>query len=374
MQNPSRTRARRTALTNEKLAAEKPSTGWSPALPLVPEVTLRSHHVQVSSDNRFRSAARLMQALWREDNAIPIGMLPASDRTQYTLGSSIAFDAGLGGANFIHPNIAKLVRRELVYREIGAVYDDVRLYCNLLSSQPLAFNIFGPLKLDLDYAQAVAHELAPDYLSVVSGVLFEHSPGRNSKTYTGDNTAFDVVLVGEGPEGQRRFLSVEMKYTEDGNEPLPRFSGRYEEIARQSDLFTDPDDPVLFCNPVQQLFRQLCLGQTMLDAEVYDEGLHVIISPAYNFPARNAARAFAGQLKNAESSRLGFKAVTLEGCIEAIINAGGSQHARALLDRYCQWDRLHRQLDIPEVSSCDDDGFLITPPRVEPSEQVQQAA
>jgi hypothetical protein len=41
-------------------------------LPLVPANVLKKHRVHEPLDTRFRSAARLLQALWREDRGLPI--------------------------------------------------------------------------------------------------------------------------------------------------------------------------------------------------------------------------------------------------------------------------------------------------------------
>ena len=42
-------------------------------LPLIPADILKKHRVHEPLDTRFRSAARLLQALWREDRDLPIG-------------------------------------------------------------------------------------------------------------------------------------------------------------------------------------------------------------------------------------------------------------------------------------------------------------
>ena len=42
-------------------------------LPLIPANVLKKHHVHEPLDPRFRSAARLLQALWCEDRGLPIG-------------------------------------------------------------------------------------------------------------------------------------------------------------------------------------------------------------------------------------------------------------------------------------------------------------
>src|SRR3954451_16130507 len=106
-------------------------------LPLVPEEVLRKHQVHEPYDTRFRSAARLLQALWRVDRKLPIGSYQREDGKRVKLGSRISPAAGKAGSNFFSPEIASVARRELIYREIGAFMDQERLLSNLLSSMPL---------------------------------------------------------------------------------------------------------------------------------------------------------------------------------------------------------------------------------------------
>src|SRR5262245_13686448 len=88
--------------------------------PLIPEDVLRRHRVFDITDHRFRACARLLQALWREDQNLPIGTHTSFRGTRRRLGSRITAAAGRTGANFLSPTIAALTRREVVYREIGA--------------------------------------------------------------------------------------------------------------------------------------------------------------------------------------------------------------------------------------------------------------
>src|ERR1700724_320129 len=113
-------------------------------LPLIPADVLKKHWVHEPFDPRFRSAARLLQALWREDRDLPIGSYINEDGKRRKLGSRIAEAAGKAGGNFLTPEIARIARRETAYREIGALIDQERLATNLLSSIPLAFNLLGP--------------------------------------------------------------------------------------------------------------------------------------------------------------------------------------------------------------------------------------
>jgi hypothetical protein len=108
---------------------------------------LKKHCVHEPLDTRFRSAARLLQALWREDRDLPIGSYVGEDGKRRKLGSRISESAGRGGSNFFTPEIAHTARREAAYREIGALIDAKRLAKNVGRDERQlvrAFRIPGP--------------------------------------------------------------------------------------------------------------------------------------------------------------------------------------------------------------------------------------
>ena len=113
-------------------------------LPLIPAGVLKKHRVHEPLDTRFRSAARLLQALWRTDRALPVGNYVSEDGKRRKLGSRISEAAGRAGGNFLTPEIAHTAWREAAYREVGALVDAERLATNLLSSMPLTFNLLAP--------------------------------------------------------------------------------------------------------------------------------------------------------------------------------------------------------------------------------------
>lgn len=64
--------------------------------------------------------------------------------------------------------------------------------------------------------------LPPSYwVSAVTSILFEHSPGRGDPAYTGDGSAFDVFLEYCTRSGQTGFLGVEVKYHENAVDTAP---------------------------------------------------------------------------------------------------------------------------------------------------------
>lgn len=80
-------------------------------VPFVPEGILRKHQVFEPADSRFRSAARLRQALWREQNGWPIGGYVTAEGKRRVLGNCVNPKAARAGANFVLPEIARLARR-----------------------------------------------------------------------------------------------------------------------------------------------------------------------------------------------------------------------------------------------------------------------
>ena len=190
---------------------------------------------------RFRSAARLLQALWREDRDLPIGSHVGEDGKRRKLGSRIAEAAGRRGGNFLTPEIAHTARREAAYREIGALIDQERLATNLLSYMPLAFNLLAPWGHSLERALDYLIELLPAFTGAAHQILFEHSPGRGNPKFTGDYTAFDALIRYSDCQGRNGFVAFGIKYSENVREPMPELKPRcYEEFSETSRLFTDP--------------------------------------------------------------------------------------------------------------------------------------
>jgi len=315
-------------------------------LPLLPEQLLRQHHVHDPADTRFRSCARLLQSLWRQAQGLPVGTYRTQSGTRRKLGSRIAPAAAQAGRNFLTPAIAAMTRREVAYREIGALIHEHRLYGNLLSSMPLTFNLFGPLRLDLRLATDVVQLLFPDLRDAsVRGIWFEHSPGRGSPTLTACFSSWDVFLTYERPSGRRGFIGGEVKYTEAMQEPTPELKPRYSEIAEQSGLFIDPASPALRTNPLQQIWREHLLGQAMLTRGDYDEGRFMFIAPRLNHLAQNAAGAYRCQLVEPTDKHVSFASIALEKVVEAIGRAGAPDYARELYFRYLDWHAVDQALD-----------------------------
>jgi hypothetical protein len=315
--------------------------------PLVPIEILQKHKVDVPTDQRFRAAARLLQALWREDRGLVIGHYLNGQGKRVRLGSRITPVAGRQGENFLSPDIATLVRRECLFREIGALLEVDRLQTNLLSSMPMTFNLFAPLKVNLRNAARFIDELFPGFMAECKAVRFEHSPGRGDPRYTADHSAFDVCLYGLSATGDRVFVAFEIKYSETGFEPIPeRFSPRHFAIAEQAGLLLETEDPTIALNPVQQLHREHCLAQSILDNDKADAGIFVLLAPSLNHLVQDMGVTYARKLAPSAAGKVRFETVTLERSIHALASIGLITHAQKLFGRYADFRRIEGELDL----------------------------
>jgi hypothetical protein len=309
-------------------------------LPIIPDAILRQHKVHEPIDTRFRAAARLLQALWRERHDLPMGYYVSARGRRKPLGSRLNALASAAGGNFLDPALQRLARRELAYREPGALIDEARVWSNLLSSMPLTFNLFGALKLDRRLANAVCQALWPDLVSEVCHIQFEHSPARGDLRFTGDATAFDVFISARDATGAKTFVAVEMKYSESMTEPEARLRPRYEELAQTCGLYRDAADAQLRASPLQQLWREHMLAQTLLSAQLFDRGTFVCVAPRLNAPVQRACAMYAARLAEREQA-CGFASIELEALVEAVGTAGAEDLGEQLHERYCDFAPVH---------------------------------
>lgn len=322
---------------------------YAPRLPIIPSHLLKRYQVEDVGDTRFRACARLLQSMWREDQQLPVGSYQQTNEYDRCLGSRIDRASGRAGRNFLTPKIARLTKYETVYREVGAMIEEERLWHNLLSSQPLCFNLFGDMKLDLSIATRFWSHRFPEHMAKVEAIYFEHSPGRGDNAFIADHTAFDVLISGQNRKGQRAFIAIEVKYSETMNESAATMRPRYEAVAASSGLFKNPEHPALRCPPIQQLWREHMLSQTLLDNGLYECGMFLVIYPAKNEDCSSAVAAYRQHLREPDASNPAFAAMTLEECVQGLREIDEAELADALFARYLNFNRIEEAIFRQEV-------------------------
>ncbi|RZT84911.1 hypothetical protein EV383_1769 [Pseudonocardia sediminis] len=211
--------------------------------------------------------------------------------------------------------------REQVHKAVtdaprtGALLFRPRLWVDLLSSQPLCFNMFGPLAADLELATTTLRQIWPD-IRAVRDIRFEWSPGRIDATYTANRSAFDVFIEYDGDHGHS-FIGIEVKYHEDlRGTPASNKDGLYVEIARDTAAFDPSTFHLLSALPLQQIWLDHLLALRMLDNsnDGWDAGTFVLLYPVGNTRCAVAGRDYGRCLIDSRT----FEARTLDEVVQAM--------------------------------------------------------
>jgi hypothetical protein len=223
------------------------------------------YHAFFPSDGSgFRRMARTLQSIWREEQALPPGKIRRNGSLK-KIGSRIPMPmAETTLCNYLTKNIRIVVRKSLEAAAPDQVFAQPRIFNDLLSSQPLCFNLFGELVCDQDLAIRSFAKLLPGRVMQVTGIDFEFSPGRGQKEFTNDGTAFDVVVRFKNPEGGNGFIGIEIKYHENLKGKPAFHKKRYDEIAEQMGCFRRECHSKLRAQPLQQIWRDHLLAGVLL--------------------------------------------------------------------------------------------------------------
>ena len=285
----------------------------------------------------FRRRARLRQARWREANGHPIGTqphVPVEGRPVRPVGSRIPLAYGIEtGANLLPPGALAAARTRTSFVERHQSFDHQRLWADLLSSEALAFNLFGDVAADVRLANRSVQALAPDAPGTVTEVRFAHSPGRLDPAWLNSLRAFDAAFVLDRRDGTRGILAVDVKYHERlaREQPKPQNLWRNHEVAGRSGAF---DAGAIDAFSQRSEFAELWLEHLLLLSMLQHEsgewswGRYLVIHPAENPDMTDLVSRYREQL--AEDST--FATMALERFAES--DALPRRTARLVRDRY----------------------------------------
>jgi hypothetical protein len=298
------------------------------------------HHALIASDSTFQRKARILQSLWREE----LGYEPAPYRDR-VLGSSVAMPlAEKEMVNFLDDDICCVVRKVLGQYEGNdeRVIKRDRLFGNLLSSQPMAFNLFARLKCDTNLATKCFRSLSPDRIKRVTTVEFEYSEGRGDETYTGDHSAFDVFIGFETPIGERGFVGIEVKYHENLQDKKVYEHKRYPVVAGRMKCFDMDRLGVFDQGPLHQIWRDHLLvgAHRWHEKNGFADGFFVFLSPKDNDACNRAISEYRTCLSDCGT----FEHWTLESLAETISKFTNDPWIAAFQDRYTNFAKVDRLL------------------------------
>lgn len=286
----------------------------------------------------FRRRVRYHQAQWREAKGHPIGSQPYAPRPEGAPARPVGSRLPLAyaketGANLLTPNALSAARARTSLIEPHQSFDHQRLWADLLSSEALAFNLFGDLAADVGLADRAVHTWWPDAPGTVREVRFAHSPGRFDPAYLNSLRAFDVAVVLDVGHGTQGIVALDTNYHERAKTEIPKPSNlaRYLEVAERSGVFgPEAVDAVKGRSDLAVMWLEHLLLLSMLQhaSGTWKWGRYVVVHPAGNSDFADMCARYRELLAD-EST---FAAVTVEELLDA--NVVPAQTATALRDRY----------------------------------------
>lgn len=321
--------------------------------PEIPEeikkIIIASGHKLCKSDNLYQSYYRYLQSEWRKSHGIPVKKKECqSDNDVY---GNYTSDPE---ANFMTESIRSLVNQELLPEHKGdRLIEETRLRYNLLSSQPLCFNLFGELKLNLNKALLFFNRLYDNYFSSIDNIEFEYNPARRDARLTGDRSAFDVFVEYTSVAGNKGFIGIEVKYSETLKEGASTVNDilskqfcdesrtrrdRYRELSK--DIFSPDDFERLEQLPQFQIWRDHLLAVSMLKAfsDQYDEGVFMFLAPYSNKLCREGVTGYVQFLQKPEGLESHFCHAWLEDYIEMLDLVFDADWTKDMLKRYLGYE------------------------------------
>lgn len=294
----------------------------------------------------FQWRSRLLQSHWREQRGFRKGHFMEKLR-----GACLAMpEAQETLSNFLTPNIRKVVRRELQHNS-KKLYGVPRIYNHLLSSQPLCFNLFGELTLDLDLATRVLAKMTEGRIAQVCSICFEFSPGRGDKNYTGDKSAFDVYATYKTGSGGKGFVGIEVKYhesvesvnAEKEQEYYDNHGDRYDKIASDMGCFHEAELEKIRGSRLQQIWRDHLLmhAHKVKIKDEFDDAIFVFLYPKANCSYRKAVEKYRQCLKNDTNSFLSW---TLEDFVKCLMYHSSADWIRQFHRRYLDFSQVDDML------------------------------
>lgn len=286
------------------------------------------YNVDYRYETDFASFARLLQSKWREKKGHPEQRYGNFIETEFAKTHKV---------NFLTDNIRKLVTQEIANaKRTGGLIAEPRIWNNLLSSQPLCFNLFGELYYDLELATQFFRQLFPDRIDMVTAVKFEYSPGRADTKYLGDHSAFDAFIE-YTKDGNNGFIGIEVKYAESLREESKKkaksnYKEQYATLTNACGIFKPDSVDFLREPPLSQIWRDhlLCIA-TLQD---YDEGFFVFLFPSQNSHCQKGVDNYKQYLALESEKRNCFYSRHLDDFINTMISVSDADWATELKHRY----------------------------------------
>lgn len=256
---------------------------------------------QCESDNAFTRKARLLQSMYRVEIGEAEGIGPTKN-SKRKYGNMIC-GGEVSGKNFLMKETFEYAKERVANRKESETIDEFRLFNNLLSSQPMAFNLFHPLMLLLKQNPAVVtlairsvFRTLPVFEVTEIGLEFIPTPVEK---YTKDKSAMDAYIKFVDNKGGRHIIAIETKYTDVLGMNEASHCEEQKQMLIDTGLFSTDFEELLMGGKVKltQIYRNLLLTERYRIVEELKDSYSVVLSPKEHPSTEEEIRSVTEYLK-----------------------------------------------------------------------------
>lgn len=197
---------------------------------------------QYAGDGPLQRKARLLQSYYRECVLkVPAGVGPTRNSAQ--IYGNMLMGGETSGKNFLTDDIFAYAKWRCRDKSMYETIDEYRLFNNMLSSMPMCFNLFVPLRSAVrrgeSYVDEIFRVLFPGLdIGQIIRIELEFIPVPIEE-YTGDRSAFDAFVEFRTKRGEAGCIALETKYVDALGKNNPANLDAKREIARHVGCFTE---------------------------------------------------------------------------------------------------------------------------------------
>jgi hypothetical protein len=194
---------------------------------------------------------------------------------------------------------------------------DINVFSDMLRSEHIPFNLFVPLRYDLNFCKNVFNQFLGGSIKKINGhsiidgtenIKIEYSP-RPKKEFLNDNTSFDTYIEYQLHDGSFGLIGIEVKYTEKAY-PLTAGSkeakeindpnSNYYAISNRAKLYKNnnngyssiPKNNLLKNDEFRQIWRNQLLAESII---LHDNSKIKHASSLLFYPNKNSHFAGVGE-------------------------------------------------------------------------------
>lgn len=248
-----------------------------------------------SSDGDFTTKAAIQQSAYR----VSINEKCGTGKKNITIGfgadgkpilKSIEQEYGhlvtegkLRNKNFFYEETFEYAKHRVYNKKKDETIKADRLFNNLLSSMPMAFNLFHPLMMIREKHPDALNKMIRNAfhwlpISEVKQILIEFIPDQIS-LYTGDRSAMDAAILFSNSSGENFIISIETKYIDRLGKNLPHENRLHINTAKRLNFFSLKGVETIQ-KSCTQIYRNFLLTEKYRIVNGLSDSYSIIMSPA----------------------------------------------------------------------------------------------